>query len=286
VTASRAIAAWGGRATRPRAARTKAPDSRSLPELPRERREGLGHEDVPVARRPERAAKPAQLVGERRHRRLRRGERYEPKTGAQAPQAHPQLVQILRVAAVEQPVLVGLHLREACESNAAQRGAGGHRRVELDRPGLPRRRDAAPERESALRLARVPEAQGHVARDLAGQREEVHRISRLELDLRLADRGRVPPGPDHPAVEREFGPGAIRERERPRRTLELGHEDRAQPAADLAPREELRVRRRIERRDVQRIAGKVPLELVAGVQPSGGIAAALERLDPAPAVTP
>ncbi len=247
----------------------------------RERRERLGREDVPVTRRTERVLEPAQLGGDARDRRLPEREPGEPEARPQPPQTHAELVQILGILADEQPVFVRLHLRNAPESDSPQRRAGRERPVERRRTRLLRHGGrAAGERVAALGLARVPEADRHVASDLARKREQAVRVAGLQLDLGLADRRRALARADLPAVDRELGGGAVRERDHPRRAVELGGEHRLEPLADALAREQPPVRRLVEHREIGGpVPGERPLELLARVQAGRGDAFGLERLD-------
>ena len=227
-------------------------------------------------------------------RRHGRGKRlHAVRAGAQAPQAHAQLVHVLGIAAAVRDLGgVGQDLRDARRHHASQHRVAVHR---AGLPGAPRRRpclDRTPERLAAGQQRAAP-GLGHRIEPQAVQRlpivreaVEAGRIAALEFELELGDGSRAPRRGDLAFIQRPFDHGAARAQHSAQsrhfgaaaldqRRMRMAPQQRAQPASSLGVAMAGEIERRRAAIGVVCLDGHLVFEAARPCRLAG-----LERLDP------
>jgi len=201
-------------------------------------------------------------------------------------------VQVFRVAALPDPGLVALDLRDAIVGNGFQRILGAHRPLQLHRlRPAQRRRRRVHHRVAARALARIAQAQRDVLLQAQREVEQRRGVARFQFQLDLADRLAHRAALQLALVQHQFGPLAVGKLQHPRGAVDAAGKHRrdlllqrlvGQP---LEPRRS-RARQFAHRRQVGHPFIDFRFPFVAAVQPALHLVAVLQCLHPAISVLP
>src|SRR5262249_48758567 len=188
---------------------------------------------------------------------------------AQAPQPDPELVHAFAVLAQTGAGLVGADLLNAGTGGGRKGGARRHVVPDGHRLGaLRRRRLVSGQTIAARRLGIVFPGHRDLAVEGEGEFDQATRLTRLQLQLDLANSELAVGGPDFAAIERYLDARVI-ELHRPYRAAKFGREDRGQVCDNYVIVKERRCSFIAKRRQFRHVVRDGSLDFLIGLQSAG-----------------